>query len=235
LEKDLNLQSNQVLALFNKSMRKFVKFLREVEKQRFVGGSEDKKATTVKKLEKGNVASTELDEKSDEEDENRMDDEDDEEEKDTSIENNKEIMALFESSGDNEDEDNDDERFRMDKKKRKASEMEDEEVDAEEIEQKTANKLKKVQRTKGNKKNPLIAEVMNNDEYKITGVNSNDLARGLENSRDGVVSVETPIESKKKEVKKYMLKTQKEQDQDKQMLDSKVFKKGGNKKRRVKK
>lgn len=241
MEKDLNLQSNQLLALFNKAMCKFVKFLREVEKQRSVINTKDNKKKTsslIVKSIKSNVMTEELEEKSDEEEENKMQDNNEENDNDASnnLENNEEIMSLFEKPLENDD----DELLEMNKKKRKASEIdndddsEQDDEEEEDVEQRTADLMKFAQREKGHKKNPLIKEVIKNDEYKITGITNADLEKGLEESTDGIVRLETSLD-KKKEIKKYMLKSKKEQEASKKFMDDKVFKKGGKKKRRVKK
>ncbi len=216
--KEVNLQSNQVLALFNKAMRKFIKYFKEVSKHRFAIQStttQPKQTSEAKKASKsGNVKEKDLEDDITKT-ENESDSDDDE------------FDGVFEKPLDSG----------SDAKKRKREESSDSE--AEEEEAKTVEKAKKIAKRSDKKINPeLMQELLNNDEYKITGITAANISKGISDHSgsltDGPIQVESEETKKKKEIKPYMLKDKKEVQAQKEKQKEKVYKKGGKKKRKVK-
>ncbi|KAF0980690.1 hypothetical protein FDP41_013173 [Naegleria fowleri] len=224
--KDIDLQSNQILALFNKAVRKFVKYFKIIDKQRFVTNSsapknskdDDDNDQTMNnddenyvENDKGNVNFDELD---------KMDSDDEDEEKNKKPAN-KDILDLFEKPLEETDE-----RFSTQKKRKTiAKEPQDEEPE-------------KKKKKDDPKRKEFLQEVISKGEYKITGISEEDIERGVEES-GGLTSSSISVGTDKsntepKEVKKYMLKSEKEIKQIEKQYQNKFFKKGGKKKRQVK-
>ncbi|KAL0478988.1 N-acetyltransferase [Acrasis kona] len=235
LEKELDLPSNQLLALFNKCMRKFTKSLKQVEKQRGVVVQPSTTATSLKSVNrtKGNVSTTEL-ESDEEQDDHEVDMKDDDEEEVEKKEANvdQKVLDLFEKSTSDQEEEEQQEdknRFRMDNSKKRLAPN-------AEPEQAAAMALKKARREKNhNGGDPFIQQVLRDDaQYKLTGVTNQQLQKGLESSgNDGVVSIQTAPQERV--IKKYMLKDQKQIDAEQREEKNKLYKTGGKKKRKLKK
>jgi N-acetyltransferase 10 len=208
--KDINLQSNQILALFNKAMRKFIKYFKEVGKTRYVPQpvkSESSAATTKKSSKKsqssGNISSSDLVEKS--------------EPAAKKNKPSKEVMDIFDKPLEQQD--------TSSKKRKREAEPEDD-SDEEQAEVKTVQKAKKLPQN-NNTDNKFIKDVLKSDKYKITGVTVVDNGHGS-------VQVKDSEEPKQKEIKPWMLKNKKELGKEKAEHSKKVFKKGGSKKRKLK-
>ncbi|KAL9643289.1 hypothetical protein ABK040_014745 [Willaertia magna] len=220
--KDLDLQSNQVLALFNKAMRKFTKYLKSVDKDRFMnksdvttavvemkaeGEKKDKKDDDRDEGEHGNVTLNELDEIDEEEEEEK------EETEETNNDVNKEILDLFDKPLDANDE-----RFK--KRKKTTKPVREPEVKKKKLEP---------------KQQEFLNDVLSKTQYKVSNVSTEDLEKAIEESgglgKKGTLSVGT---SGEKEVKNYMLKDKKELDKMKEQQNNRIFKKGGKKLRKIK-
>ena len=218
--KDIDLQSNQILALFNKSIRKFVKYFKIIDKQRFISASSliqpkvednmEESEDEANETDKGNVAFEELDE---------MESEDEDEKKPAS----KDILDLFEKPIET------DERFKTASKKRK-------QISKDAKEEEPENKKRK----DDPKRKEFLKQAISNSEFKISGISEEDLEKGVEESggkgalASGSVIVGTQKEEQKKEVKKYMMKSEKEIKEIEKKYQNQLFKKGGKKKRDVK-
>jgi len=218
--KDIDLQSNQILALFNKAMRKFIKYFKIVDKQRFVSGSAPRAIANLdndmedesdneEETDKGNVPIEELEE---------MESEDEEE---TNTKAKKEILDLFEKPME-------DERFSTQKKRKQAAkEGSSTEEDA------PATKKKK----DDPRRKEFLKDALTKSDYKISGISEEDLEKGIEESgglASGAIAVGTSKAQEGGEVKKYMMKSEKEIQEVEKKFQNKLFKKGGKKKRNVK-
>jgi N-acetyltransferase 10 len=233
--KDLNLQSNQVLALFNKAMRKFMKYFKEVSKQRFIAQPSAhqiaakpsfSKGDKKKSNDMGNITKKDLNNS-----EIKI--------SKKNNTNNKEILDIFEKPLEDSSEEN------LLKRKRESINNESEESSSEESdgdveeEQKTVQKAKKMAKLSDKKlDSQILNELVNNQEYKITGITAASISKSLSDHTgsltDGPIQVETDAKSTKKEIKPYMLKDKKEQQLEKEKFKQKIYKKGGKKKRKVK-
>lgn len=217
--KEVNLQSNQVLALFNKAMRKFIKYFKEVSKHRFAiqpvaQPKQTSKAESKKTSKRGNIQEKDLK---------------DEVNETAGGGNEDDFGGVFEKPLNGTE---------ANKRKRTEESSDDSESDEEE-ETKTVEKAKKIAKRNDKKIDPeLMQELLTNNEYKITGVTAASITKGVGSHSgslsDGTVQVETEGTQKKKEIKPYMLKDKKEVQAQKDKFKQKLYKKGGRKKRKVK-
>lgn len=215
VQQDLDLQSNQVLALFNKIAKKLVKYLKETEKLRFLKKKQPVEQAVLPKAQpKSNVS---LDDAMD------IDDEDDKKKKQVNKKVDAEALASvmddvfekpLEATNANES------------KKRKREEQ---------AENAPSAKKPKVEQAP-TKKNQIVDKVLAmpgqfaiSDNIKTDG---DALDEGKITTNDGVVTL--AVEEEEQHKRHHFKNKKAVQAQQKQEQDHKMFKKGGKKQRKIK-
>jgi N-acetyltransferase 10 len=204
----LGLESNQILAQFNKIIKKFVTFINEVEKKRISNKNKNiynevklinsDPNTTLEDLNKKDINEKKLIKQNKEE---------------ILFDQIKELDDIFEKPLDENNKEDDKEKNvdNSNKKKRKLNEI--------------------VSENDTNKKKNIAQELLKNEgKYKITVSN---LDIDLNNNEKKIaLSVSESIENKnKQDIKKHMFKDDKDLKKEKDEINKKIFKKGGGKRK----
>jgi N-acetyltransferase 10 len=203
---DLGIASNQSLAQFNKIIKKFITFLNEVEKTRIIKSNKKIKNEIKMIKSEPNIKNME-----------------DFDKYETKIKNEKEQKLLEE----------DDELAEIFGKPNKIETNEKKRNHDEIIE----NEKTDVEKEKNQKKMKLISEeLLKNDKYKIK-VSNIDLNTNLTKHNSSISTLSTvgneEVKSNKNEkIQKFMLKGDKEKDEENKSLKNKLFKKGTSSKKR---
>lgn len=213
LYRDLKLESNQTLALFNKLVRKAVKYLRQLDAQRFIPSNQEQplpsNLSKSNAIEDGDDMSVENDVEDDSDDSDDGDESDNDQEE-VNGKHSDAILSLFEEPLEGAPESS---------KKRKRTEK-----DSEEPEQRQ-RKVKKAST------NPLVQEIMrDSDRYSLVGIQGKQLADAELDESSGTLSISKTRDSSSA----HMRKGRRQMEQIEKERKAAKYKTGGRKKRKFK-